>query len=260
VDAEVSLRRAAGALSCATALFVVTGDAIGADGGLADPRLFGLRTLRDDMNLAWGWFARRRRAFRLAAPHAAISMAVRWSALMRDGAFALTTNADGALQRGRFRADRIVEARGSIEWLQCARNCGAAVFPGGIVDVDVDPETDRARGSLPGCPACGGLARPNVELAGDEMFDPSRAHEQEDRMNEWLADVRGKRGRKLVVVECGVGDAPTRARTERIVAAMAATLVRIDARGADVAREHVGLAMDARDAMERIEVELRRIL
>jgi hypothetical protein len=257
---EANVRRAAGALSCATALFVTTGDAIATDGGMTGAPLVGLETSRDDVELAWGFYARRRHAFRLAQPHDVIRLLVRWTALMRDGAFAATTNADGQLQRGLFRADRIVEAHGAIEWLQCARRCGGPVFAGGLVDVSVVPATGRARGSLPGCPKCGGLARPNVRLAADEMWDPSRAQEQEERMNEWLADVRGRRGRKVVVVECGVGDAAMRARGERIAKAMDGTLVRIDARDASVAREHVGVAADVREACERIEVELRKLL
>lgn len=257
---DVQIRRAAGTLSCATALFVVTGDALAAAGGLGDGRFATLQALRDETELAWGFYARRRHAFRIAPPHPAIPLLVRWTALMRDGAFACTTNVDGQLQRGLFRADRIVEAHGAIEWLQCARNCGAPVFAGGLVDVAVVPATGRARGSLPGCPSCGGLARPNMKLAGDEMWDAARAQEQEERMNEWLADVRGRRGRKVVVVECGVGDSAMRARGERVASAMEGTLVRIDARDARVQRDHIGIAMNADEAVERIEVELRKLL
>lgn len=257
---DVAVRRAAGALSCATALFVVTGDAVAAAGGLGDAPMGSLENLRDDMTLAWGWYARRRHAFRMAEPHPAIRFVVRWSALMRDGAFACSTNVDGQLQRATFRADRILETNGAIEWLQCARRCGAPVFAGGLVDVAVVPATGRARGSLPGCPSCGGLARPNVRLLADDLWDPSRALEQEERMNEWLADVRAKRGRKLVVVELGAGDAGARARGARIAAAMGGTLVRIDPRDAHVGRDHVGVKMDVREAAERIEVELRKLL
>ena len=99
-----------------------------------------------------------------------------------------------------------------------------------------------------------------MKLAGDEMWDPARAQEQEERMNEWLADVRGRRGRKVVVVECGVGDSAMRARGERVASAMEGTLVRIDARDARVQRDHIGIAMDAGEAVERIEVELRKLL
>lgn len=257
---DVQIRRAAGTLSCATALFVVTGDALAAAGGMAGARFGSLQALRDDSELAWGFYARRRHAFRIAPPHPAIALLNRWTALMRDGSFACTSNVDGQLQRGLFRADRIVEAHGAIEWLQCARNCGAPVFAGGLVDVAVVPATGRARGSLPGCPSCGGIARPNVKLAGDEMWDPSRVQEQEERMNEWLADVRGRRGRKVVVVECGVGDPAMRARGERVASAMEGTLVRIDARDAHVPRAHVGIEVETAEAVERIEVQLRKIL
>lgn len=208
---DTAVRRAAGAIACATALLVVTGAALARENGaeemldarrmarLRDPRLF-----RRNPKLAWGAHAERRRLIRLAKMHPGLVHLVAWSDAMRDGAFAVTSNVDSQLQRAFFRADRIVELCGNVEWMQCVRRCGAPVWPGGLVDVHVDSKSGRASEPLPACPECGAIARPNVAMDSDSAWDPSRALEQEDRLNAWLAELRGKRARKMIAIRSGL--------------------------------------------------------
>lgn len=285
IDSDAQVRLAAGALSCATALFVATGAVVSTESGIVDlrdvdafgvafpafralglsqtelyaPRLF--KKAKKDALVAWGFHAARRDMYRFTPPHSALATLVRWAETMRDGAFALTTNVDGHLQRAYFRADRVLEFHGSVEWLQCVRGCGAPPFPGGLVDVAIDVKTSRAVLPLPKCPACDGLARPNVLLLEDAKWDSSRAVEQEEHLNAWLADVRTQRGRKLVVLECGVDATSTATRTkcERIAAAMEATLVRIHPSDARTPREHVGVELGVGAAIESIDRELRKL-
>jgi NAD-dependent SIR2 family protein deacetylase len=284
LDAEAQVRLAAGALSCATALVVTTGGVLAAESGIADLRdadAFGaafpaLRALglsyadvytprlfkkEKDARLAWGFHAERRHTYRSTAPHALLTTIGAWANAMKDGAFALTSNADGHLHRAYFRADRVLELSGNAEWLQCVKSCGAPPFPGGLIDIAIDPATSRARPPLPKCPQCDGLARPNVMLLRDEKWDSLRAVEQEDRLNEWLADVRAARGRKLIVVECGVDASSKTMRTkgERIAAAMEATLVRIHPCDARAPRGHVGVELGVGEAIEAIDRELRKL-
>ena len=286
IDIDAQVRLAAGALSCATALFVATGAVVSTESSIVDLRdgdAFGtafpaLRALglsqadvyaprffktQRDAKVAWGFHAARRDMYRFTPPHPALATLVRWADAMRDGAFALTTNVDGHLQRAYFRADRVLEFHGSAEWLQCVRGCGAPPFPGGLVDVAIDATTSRAVPPLPTCPAGDGLARPNVLLLDDAKWDSSRAVEQEEHLNAWLAEVRAQPGRKVVVLECGVdpSSTPTRTKCERIAAAMEATLVRIHPRDADSprARGHVGVALGIGAAIDAIDLEWRRL-
>lgn len=264
---DTAARRAAGAIACATALLVVTGAALARENGanemldarrmarLRDPRLF-----KRNPRLAWGAHAERRRVIRLTPTHPALKHVVEWADGARDGAFAVTSNVDSQLQRAFFRADRVVELSGNVEWLQCVRSCGALPWPGGLIDVEVDAKTGRASEPLPACPECGGVARPNVAMESDNAWDPSRALEQEDRLNAWLAELRSKKApRKLVVLECGVdaGEA-ARARAERIAAAMQATIVRVHETDARVpSASHVGVVLPVREALDAIAIELR---
>ena len=83
-----------------------------------------------------------------------------------------------------------------------------------------------ATGTLPRCPACGALARPNVLMFGDSPWVSEVTHAQQQRYQQWLAAVLGKR---VVIVELGAGKAIATIRRlgERVAAERdRATLVR----------------------------------
>jgi NAD-dependent SIR2 family protein deacetylase len=275
--ASVEVARAAGSLSVATALLVTAGSGMSTASGLVDyddpqntvwphaaqtklemtPRaLADARWFRVHAGLAWGFHAARLERYRVSRPHPGFAVVHRFAASMRDGVFVFTSQPDGQFQRARFFADRIVEARGALEWLQCTARCGEP-FPGGLLDVEVDDATGYAVEPFPSCPRCGKLARPNVSLSDDDAdFDPWRAHEQEDRMNSWLAELRGKPGKKLLVLELGAGRDPLVQKTgERVAAAMGGTLVRVD----PLAKGHVSIAMDVKEGIAAIDTELARV-
>jgi hypothetical protein len=185
----------------------------------------------------------------------------RWIESVRDGAFVVTSNADGQFQRASFYADRIVECCGAIEWLQCTQQCGD-VFPGGLVDVEIDDETGFAKDPLPVCPRCGSLARPNILLPDDKGWDGAREAMQEERLDTWLGGLRDQRDRKVVVLECGAklrDAAGLRARSERAAAALNGTLVRITESNATATSPHVAIEMPIVEALAAIDTALARI-
>jgi NAD-dependent SIR2 family protein deacetylase len=163
---------------------------------------------------------------------------------------------DGHFDQAGFAAERIVECHGSLEWLQCLAGCGTPLFATAGHQVVVDPVTFRATGTLPACPSCGGLARPNVLMFGDWAWDSSRTSAQESRLESWRRAIRSRS--RLVVVECGAGTAvPTvRAFSERLMRAHGATLVRINLREAHVPRGAIAIAMGAREALGEIDARI----
>jgi NAD-dependent SIR2 family protein deacetylase len=278
---EAAVQRAAGSLSVATAILVSAGAGMSTASGLVDyadpsnavwphaaqtklemaPSALGdARWFRVHPGLAWGFAAARLERYRVARPHPGFAAVLRWTEAARDGAFVFTSQPDGQFQRARFFADRIVEARGTLEWLQCTAGasggCGEP-FPGGLLDVPIDDATGFAEPPFPVCPRCGKIARPNVLLSEDDReWNPWRANEQEDRMNSWLAELRGRPGRKVVVVELGAArDALVQKRGERVAAAMGGTLVRI---GAGV-KGDVAVPMEIREGILAVDRELARL-
>ena len=172
---------------------------------------------------------------------------------MSAGTFVLTSNVDGQFQRAGFAEDMMAECHGSIHWLQCTAGCGASLFPAEGVEIDVCPDTFRARAPLPCCSRCGALARPAILMFGDWEWDSSRTDAQEERLRHWLAERRVERAR-LAVLECGAGTAiPTIRRFgESLIRSHEATLIRINPREPEVPPGQIGIAAGAREALQAI--------
>jgi NAD-dependent SIR2 family protein deacetylase len=206
-----------------------------------------------DVTLAWGFYGHRLNLYRQTRPHPGFGRLRAWAAARRLGGFVFTSNVDGHFQRAGFPADRVIECHGAIDLLQCLDGCGAPIFPAGADAVSVDPTTFRASPPYPSCPRCGGLARPNILMFGDDGWDPTRTEQQQRRFSSWLAEVRRARA-PAVVIECGAGTAiPTvRMTSEEVARQLGATLVRINLREAEGPAGTVSIAGGAGEALAAI--------
>ena len=270
------IREAARVVAQAEALLITAGAGVGVDSGLPDfrgpegfwraypaYRRLGLdfasmanpRHFQHDPALAWGFYGHRLHLYRATQPHAGFSILKRWGEQKRGGYGVFTSNVDGQFQRAGLDEAKITEVHGSIHFLQCFKECGAGIFPADGTKVSVNEVTMRAEGKLPQCPACGGLARPNILMFGDLGWDPSRSSAQEDRLIRWL---EGRRSSTLAVVELGAGGTiPTvRMCSEDAVEEFGAYLVRINMREAETPIGQIGLPLGARAALERIDRHL----
>ena len=269
-DLADSIARAAAAVRDAEAILVTAGAGMGVDSGLPDfrgpegfwqayppYRALGLRfeqlanpaTFDRDPHLAWGFYGHRLNLYRATRPHEGFHILRRWAEGKPGGYFAFTSNVDGHFQRSGFAADRVAECHGSIHHLQCAGNRTHPIRPADGVEVTVTPDM-RAADPLPRCPACGGLARPNILLFGDRNWRPDRTDEQEARYRRWLAEGIVQR-RQFVVIECGAGSAiPTvRRESENVADQTGAALVRINLREPDGPPGTIGLPMKGLEAL-----------
>src|SRR6202008_1354525 len=123
---------AAGLIASADGLVIAAGAGMGVDSGLPDFRgthgfwrayppyaRLGLTFIElanphwfdRDPTLAWGFYGHRSNLF--------------------------PSNVDGHFQRAGFDPERVLEVHGSIEWLQCTRNCGNGAFPAGGLQIAV---------------------------------------------------------------------------------------------------------------------------
>lgn len=280
MDAHESLlHRAAQAIAEADALLIGAGAGMGVDSGLPDFRgdkgfwnaypayeklrldfvsLANPRWFTTDPTLAWGFYGHRRNMYRQTEPHKGFHILESWAHRMRQGSFVYTSNVDGHFQKAGFDPERILEVHGTIDWMQCTRECGVGIFPAPPEPVEMDHETMRARAPLPACPSCGALARPNILMFGDADWDYSRSQLQEVRLGEWLERLDDAR---LAVVECGAGTAiPTvRHLCETAAARCGGTLIRINVRESFVPGGQIGLAMGALDALRAMSDRLGAI-
>ena len=272
------LREAAEAIGAADALLVCAGAGMGVDSGLPDfrgtegfwraypeARRLGL-SFEDLANptwfdrdpvLAWGFYGHRLGLYRSVAPHAGYGALLRWAGSKKNGYFVFTSNVDGHFQKAGFSDERIVECHGSLTHLQCARPCCAGSWPAPEgLRLDVDVEALRLRSEPPRCLSCGGVARPNVLMFGDERWVDGRSAARQIQFRLWLRGlVRGR----LAVVEIGAGTAvPTvRATAEQIARAAAAPLIRINPDGAECGAGDIPLAAGALETLLAIDEVVR---
>jgi NAD-dependent SIR2 family protein deacetylase len=268
---DAALCRAAEAIRWADALLIGAGAGMGVDSGLPEfrgdtgfwkayppfrGRSFAQMStphwFHTDPSLAWGFFGHRLNLYRNTAPHQGFELLRRWGEARPHGCFVFTSNVDGHFQRAGFPEERVLECHGSIHYLQCARACGAPIWPSADLAIDVDEATIRARSTAPSCPRCGHIARPNILMFGDWDWQTERYEQQRRRYEAWLASLLSKR---LVAIELGAGLAVPTVRRE--CQGRATTLIRINPRDADVPPDGVALPLGALDALCRIDERLR---
>ena len=266
------IREAAAWIAAADALVICAGAGMGVDSGLPDFRgdqgfwkayppmaRLGISFVEmanpswfiRDPRLAWGFYGHRLNLYRRTVPHNGFQLLKQWSEQKAAGAFVFTSNVDGQFQKAGFLEAQIEEVHGSIHHLQCNSGCSQNIWPAGGTEIAVDEETFLAESSLPACPACGDLARPNILMFGDWDWLHRRSQEQSDCFRQWLGE---RRKGNLAVVECGAGTAVPSVRhlSEQLVREFNAHLVRINLREAHVPPGQVGLPLGARDTLERI--------
>lgn len=244
------LRQAKQVIGAAEAIIVTAGAGMGVDSGLPDFRgnhgfwrayppfaksglsfaeLANPRWFEKDPALAWGFYGHRHTLYRRTTPHEGFQILRRWAGRKPRGCFVFTSNIDGHFQKAGFAEERVVECHGSLQHLQCVKPCCAATWPlPEDFGFDIDETTMRARGDLPRCMECGGLARPNVLMFGDGAWNAGRTTVQQVRFDQWLCRLAWG---KIAVIELGAGTAvPTvRAASAQLAASAGVPLIRINA-------------------------------
>jgi NAD-dependent SIR2 family protein deacetylase len=271
-----AIEQAARAIQQAESLLITAGAGIGVDSGLPDFRgdrgfwrayppleelgisFFEMANplwFSRDPELAWGFYGHRLNLYRRTTPHAGFTILSRWAESMKHGCFVFTSNVDGQFQVAGFDDDRMLECHGSLHHLQCTTPCAHEVWDAEDFDITVDEEVFRAVSSLPECPHCGSLARPNVLMFNDWHWIPHRTSSQERRFEAWLGEASSS---QVVIVELGAGSAvPTvRMTSERVASRFGGTLIRINPREPHVPHGQIGISLNALEALTAIEDQL----
>ena len=208
---------------------------------IACPEAFG-----KSPRLAWGFYGHRLKLYRQTVLHEGFAILRQIGESLAHGAFVFTSNVDGQFQKAGFAPGRIDECHGSIHHLQCLDACTPAIWPADDFDPDIDVDQCRLLSDLPRCPACDGLARPNVLMFGDWNWVKRRELQQARALAAWREGATN-----LVVIELGAGtDIPSvRAFCER----QRRPLIRVNPREPDLGNlRGVSLSMGALQAMRGI--------
>lgn len=266
--------RAAKAIREADALLISAGAGMGVDSGLPDfrgtegfwrayPAIGKLGISFAEMaqpcwfqeapQLAWAFYGHRLNLYRATIPHAGFQQMLKIAERKPHGYFVFTSNVDGQFQKAGFSEKRIVECHGSLHHFQCCKPCSDEIWDAADEVVTVNEAEFKAVAPLPVCPHCRAMARPNVLMFGDWLWNLGRTQVQETRLQNWLHDLKQLKA-KVAVVEIGAGSAvPTvRYLSENVAQDFGGMLIRINPREADTPRGGMGLLATAADGIQRI--------
>jgi NAD-dependent SIR2 family protein deacetylase len=266
------LERAADIIRSAEAFVITAGAGMGVDSGLPDFRgdqgfwkaypmyaRLGLsfvdaanpRHFERDPAFGWGFYGHRTNLYRATIPHQGFHIIRSWIERNQAPYFVVTSNVDGQFQKAGFEDGRILEVHGSIHHLQCIQPCCRDIWAN-REEIEIDPATMRAQ-SVPRCPHCRTVSRPNILMFGDWSWLPDRTSGQEARFERFM---EAQAGKTMAVIELGAGTAiPTiRATSERLGWQHAnATVIRINPREAEIKPPHISLACGALEGLQRID-------
>jgi NAD-dependent SIR2 family protein deacetylase len=261
---ENALRRAAELIAHSDGLLITAGAGIGIDSGLPDFRgpqgfwtaypelgrrqidfaeIASPQSFLAEPELAWGFYGHRLALYRETVPHTGFAQLLALAERQPHRSFVVTSNVDGQFQKAGFSPNRVWEIHGSLHHLQCLDACCGQIWPASALHPVIDTERCRLLSPLPRCPACGGIARPNILMFNDDRWLAQRSRIQQAAFETWLSEVE-----RPVIVEIGAGSAiaSIRALGERL----GFPLIRINPGEARVTRSvDLGIALGAREAI-----------
>lgn len=218
---EPTITRAAELIDQADGLLITAGAGMGVDSGLPDFRgregfwnaypalgkaridfteIANPQAFRSDPELAWGFYGHRLNLYRSTKPHDGFKVLLNWAESKEHGAFVYTSNVDGQFKKAGFSESQIHECHGSIHYLQCSDSACGEVWPANDFYPEVAHVECMLTSSIPRCPSCQKLARPNILMFGDAHWVPDRYDQQFQSLKSWLQIPQ-----RLVVVELGAG-------------------------------------------------------
>jgi len=266
------LKRAADVIRQAQVFIITAGAGMGVDSGLPDFRgnqgfwqayppyaRLGISFVdaanpvhfERNPSFGWGFYGHRCNLYRSTIPHEGFQIIRRWIERNNADYFVVTSNVDGQFQKAGYDEERIVEIHGSIHHLQCLKPCTPAIWPN-REQISVDTATMRSL-SIPACPSCGGVSRPNILMFGDWSWLPDRTRAQETRFELFRETLEDKR---VAVIELGAGTAipSIRATSERLGWHLPnATVLRINPREPEILAPHISLACNALEGLQKID-------
>ena len=271
MNTQENLQKAKVVLQEADALFITAGAGMGVDSGLPDfrgtegfwnayPKVRELKLrfeemanpewFKSDPRLAWAFYGHRLQLYRDTVPHEGFSKLLQLSNDKAYQSFIFTSNVDGQFQKSGFGEDQIMECHGSIHHLQCIHDCKQKLWSADEIIVEIT-EDFRAKDSLPTCPYCASIARPNILMFDDFGWNYSRSNGQRDRLVQWMDRVE-RDGAKLAIIEMGAGTAvPTvRNSSQQIAKRFSVPLIRINPRESEGAE--IAIALSTVEALSQI--------
>ena len=202
--------------------------------------------------LAWAFYGHRLKLYRDTNPHNGFTMLQKLVQEKNNNYFIFTSNVDGQFQKAGFNENKIYECHGSIHHLQCTYNCDNSIWENEeLIEVDMDKFEAQ---TLPVCPECTALARPNILMFGDWGWNNKRTHIQDENFQKFI-DTHKKNNNSIVIIEIGAGEAvPTvRNLSQEVANVLDGFLIRINPRDYNIPKAlGIGLPFGGLEGIKRV--------
>jgi len=204
-----------------------------------------------DPHFAWGFYGHRTNLYRKTTPHQGFAILLEWIKRFNLEHFVVTSNVDGHFQSAGFDPDHVWEIHGSIHHLQCTACCSDTIRPNQHT-FEINETTMRAA-TVPHCPRCKRVARPNILMFKDYAWLYQRSRAQEERFETFL---QRNCNHPMVIIELGAGTAiPTiRNLSEKLGQHPNATVIRINPWEAHIPAPHHSISLGALEALQKMDM------
>tara|TARA_B100001173_G_C15922465_1_gene519168 strand:+ start:40 stop:900 length:861 start_codon:yes stop_codon:yes gene_type:complete len=170
-----------------------------------------LKMWKEYPELAWGFKANFYEMMKESEPHEGYYTLLNYvKNRLNNNYFICTSNIDNYFERSGFEKDKIYEVHGTMKLLQCMdKKCS---LRNGPIDMEdkLMPKFNKdtfISTSMPKCPYCPNILRPNVSMFGDHDFYGKPYEFARKKMENWITE-NEKKDNKLVILEIGCGINP----------------------------------------------------
>ena len=170
-----------------------------------------LKMWKEYPELAWGFKANFYQMMKDGDPHEGYYTLLNYvKNRLNNNYFICTSNIDNYFERAGFEKDKIYEVHGTMKLLQCMdKKCSLRNGPIEMED-KLMPKFNKdtfISTSMPKCPYCPNILRPNVSMFGDHDFYGKPYEFARKKMENWINE-NEKKDNKLVILEIGCGINP----------------------------------------------------
>ena len=208
----------------------------------------------ENPKLAWAFYGHRYNLYTKTQPHQGFQELLNIATAKKMGYFVYTSNVDGHFQKTGFSDENIEECHGSIHHLQCNERCNSKIWEMPKKEIKIDHENFHADlSTVPLCPDCNSIARPNILMFGDWHWQVTRNQVQSSKYLAWKQRLITKVG-KLVIIEIGAGLAvpSVRMNMESTLSRLGGTLIRINPRDSKVPSNQISIPKGALEGISGI--------
>ena len=207
--------------------------------------------------LAWELYGYRLHQQVLASPHAGHQILNEWVLGRRFDSMIFSSAVDDLLPKALTLPNYLCQHQGSMLHLQCSRRCSDDIWPipHALLDVFTHlPYTPLD--TLPCCPICQGVARPNILLFHDPYWVPNRAQRQYQQLSQRMQ--RFNRATVILEIGAGLSYPVSRRLSEYLKKRLNCSVVRINPEPTQLRHESedVHICLPAAHALQHIQAQL----